>query len=320
MSSNKGVLLSVVVPVYNEGPNLEEFNKSLTASADIAADGSYEIIYCDDGSTDNTSSIIRNLIKQNKKISLLSLSRNFGKEIATTAGIHHAVGRAIMTIDADGQHPVELIIKFVNKWQRGAKVVVGIRTANRDEGFIKKIGSSWFYKIFNRLTGLKLVPGSDYRLIDHTVQQEFNQMSEHSRIIRGMVDWLGYEREFIHFKANSRMSGDAGYSLHKLVKLAVDSVISMSKSPLYLSAYLGGIIVPLSVLIGLFMVGDAVLSDPLNLNATGSAYLVVLLVFLVGILLVSQAIIGLYLSHIHTETQNRPLYIIDNQKSVGIND
>lgn len=318
MKAKSGVLLSVAVPVYNEADGLVEFHQSLSAAAAKASNGDYEIIYCDDGSLDDSNQIIRGFHAKDKHVRLIGFSRNFGKEIATTAGLHAAAGQAIITIDADGQHPPELISQFIEQWRNGAKVVIGLRQSNQGEGMVKRLGSSLFYKVFNRLTGMKLIPGaSDYRLIDRSVQQEFVRMTERSRITRGLIDWLGYPREYVEFKAGRRQSGEAGYSFKKLFKLAIDSVVSMSKSPLYLSAYLGAVVLPISVLIGLIMTIDALAGDPLNLNATGSAYVVVLLLFLVGVLLVSQGIIGLYLSHIHTETQNRPLYVVNKERSIG---
>lgn len=315
----KSVLLSIAVPVYNEAGGLAAFNKALRRYASKASGGSYEIIYCNDGSYDKSADLIKGFHKSDKRVKMVSLSRNFGKEIASTAALHAASGKAVITIDADGQHPVELIPRFVDKWRAGAKVVIGIRQSNQNEGFIKRFGSKLFYKIFNRFTGVKLIPSSsDYRLIDQAVCREFVKMTERSRITRGLIDWLGYPREYIKFKAKPRLNDQAGYSYKKLVKLAVDSVVSMSKSPLYISAWLGVIVLPISTLIGLVMAVDAALGDPLKFNAKGSAYIVVLLLFLVGVLLVSQGIIGLYLSHIHTETQNRPLYIIDTENSTGI--
>lgn len=319
MSDPKQSLLSVVVPVYNEAGGILDFNNSLIDTLQSSVGSNYEVIYCEDGSRDGTADMIKDFCKQNKNIKLLKLSRNFGKEVATTAGIHAARGQAIITIDGDGQHPVDLIPEFLSKWQAGSKVVIGVRTDNQKEGFIKKAGSKVFYRVINRLSGTKLVPNStDYRLIDYTVQQEFNRMTERGRITRGLIDWLGYKRDYIKFKAGARASGEAAYSFRKLVKLFIDSVISLSKSPLYLSAYIGAIVLPASILLGLFMVINALIGDPANIHATGSAYLVVLILFLVGILLVSQGIIGLYLSHIHTETQNRPLYIIDYEESEGV--
>jgi glycosyltransferase involved in cell wall biosynthesis len=312
-------MLSVVVPVYNEASGLIEFQKNLARCLGQLKNLDYEIIYCDDGSHDRTTDQIKHFREVDSQIKLIRLSRNFGKEVATTAGINTASGRAIITIDSDGQHPVELIPQFVEKWQAGAKVIIGVRTGNQKEGLIKRLGSKIFYKVINKLSGVKLVPNSsDFRLIDRSVQQEFNRMTERGRITRGLIDWLGYKREFIEFKANPRIAGSATYSFSKLIKLFIDSVVSMSKSPLYLSAYIGAVVLPLSILLGLFMLVNSVIGDPINLNATGSAYLVVLLMFLIGVLLVSQGIIGLYLSHIHTETQNRPLYIIDYEESEGV--
>lgn len=316
MSKSPNPAISFVVPVYNESPGLSDFNKSLLATISKLGKIHYEIIYVDDGSTDDTASLITQWHKDNSYIKLLKLSRNFGKEIATTAGIHRAQGDAVLTIDADGQHPVELIPEFIKRWRGGSKVVIGVRVANSKEGLVKRYGSKLFYWFFNRFSGIKLVPGAtDFRLIDHSVRLEFTRMNEHNRITRGLIDWLGYKRDYIDFTANPRLSGKPGYSFKKLFKLAIDSVISLSISPLYVTAYIGAVVLPISALVGLGMLINLSLGDPLSLHATGSAYVIILLLFLVGILLVSQGIIGLYLSHIHTETQDRPLYIIDKDKS-----
>jgi glycosyltransferase involved in cell wall biosynthesis len=312
-------LLSVVVPLYNESAGLAVLHDALEKVLQHATHGEYEIVYCDDGSTDNTSALVRAWHTADSRAKLVVLSRNFGKEIATSAGIHAAHGAAILMIDADGQHPVELIPEFLAKWQAGSKVVVGVRTNNQKEGLVKRYGSKWFYRLFNRFTGMKLIPGSsDFRLIDRSVQQEFVRLTERNRITRGLIDWLGYQRDYIEFTANPRLIGESGYSFRKLFKLAVDSVISLSISPLYITAYIGAFVLPLSVLLGLGMVINLLFGDPLHLHATGGAYVMILVLFLVGVLLVSQGIIGLYLSHIHTETQNRPLYVIDKAKSLGL--
>ena len=312
MTTKSATILSVVVPVYNESAGLLAFHDSLLRIVERVYPQAYEIIYCDDGSRDNSAAIIAGLQQHNPRILLLKLSRNFGKEIATTAGIDHATGRAIITLDADGQHPVNLIPEFIERWRAGSRVVIGLRTANQREGLIKRLGSKLFYSVFSRLTGIKLIAGStDFRLIDRSVQREFMRMTERNRITRGLIDWLGYERAYIEFVANPRLAGEAGYSFQKLFKLAIDSMVSMSISPLYITAYIGAVILPAAVLIGIGMLVNLLLHDPVHLRATGSAYVMVLLLFLVGVLLVSQGIIGLYLSHIHSETQNRPLYIID---------
>lgn len=319
VASSKQVIISIVVPVYNEAAGLRSFHESLIGTLRQDNVPGYEIIYVDDGSTDDTLGVIRLLHADDSSVRLVKLSRNFGKEIATTAGIHAAKGDAIVTIDADGQHPVELLPVFLGRWQAGDKVVIGLRTENQSEGAVKRYGSKLFYWLINRLAGVKLLPGAtDFRLIDRTIQQEFVRMTEHGRITRGLIDWLGYKREYVPFKANPRLHGEAGYSFRKLFKLAIDSVISLSVSPLFIAAYIGAVVLPVSVLVALAMLVNALLGDPLAWRTTGSAYVVVLLLFLVGVLLVSQGIIGLYLSHIHTETQNRPLYVVDTEQSIGV--
>ncbi len=312
-------LLSVVVPLYNEQQGLASFHKTLIEQLEQLKDYDFEVIYCNDGSVDETLSQLKALAAGDKKIRIVSLSRNFGKEIATTAGLQQARGRAVVTLDGDGQHPVELIPKFIAQWQAGHPVVIGLRSVNEREGLIKRFGSYWFYWLFNRFTGLTLIPGaSDFRLIDETVQADFNRLTEHNRITRGLIDWLGYERVYIEYQVKPRIHGQATYSFKKLCKLGIDSVISLSSSPLYVTAYIGAAVLPISVLLGLSMVTDALVGDPLEWRATGGAYVSVLVLFLIGLLLMSQGIIGLYLSHIHSETQNRPLYIIDKESSVRL--
>jgi dolichol-phosphate mannosyltransferase len=314
MNNSAQPVLSVVVPMYNEAAGIKQFHASLMAvlkDAPLA----YEVIYVDDGSLDGTAGVIAKLRASDPHVHLLKLTRNFGKEIATTAGIHAARGDAILTLDADGQHPVQTIPQFVTKWQHGAKVVVGLRSG-RKAPLIKRLGSRLFYGVFRRITGIRMDPDtSDFRLIDKSVQAEFNRMSEHNRITRGLIDWLGYRREYVPYEENVRLAGRSPYSFRKLLKLAIDSVVSLSISPLYITAYIGAVVLPVATLLGLGMAVNYFLSDPLHLHATGGAYVMVLMLFLIGVLLVSQGIIGLYLSHIHTETQNRPLYVIDTEYS-----
>lgn len=309
-------LISIVIPLYNESANLADLQTALQAVFVALPKYSFEAVYVDDGSRDDSLLVLHRLAKADKRLRIVSLTRNFGKEVATTAGLHKACGEAIITLDADGQHPVELIPEFVKRWQAGAKVVIGVCTANPRAGLLKRLGSKLFYMTINRLNGTYLVPGStDFRLIDRVVQQSFDRLTERNRITRGLIDWLGYQREYITFIANPRLAGDPSYSFSRLVKLFVDSVISLSISPLYLTAYLGIVVLPLATLLGLLMIVDKLLNDPLHLKLTGSAFVMILILFLMGVLLLSQGIIGLYLSHIHSETQNRPLYLIDEYQS-----
>ena len=316
MSKSYSPVLSIVVPLHNEADGIDQFHASLATVLKLSG-VTYEIIYCNDGSTDDTQLKIKKIAEHDRAVSIVALTRNFGKEVATTAGIEHARGAAIMMIDADGQHPVERIPDFLAAWRNGSMIVTGVRTANEHEGFVKKYGSKLFYMLLKRLSSSEVVAGTtDFRLIDQSVQIEFLRLSERRRITRGLIDWLGYQQFYITFAARERMSGTSTYSVTKLVKLAIDSFVSLSNTPLYVTAILGVIVLPISVILGIFMTFEMLIGDPLSLRITGGAFVLIMILFLVGCLLMSQGILGLYLSHIHAETQNRPLYIVDAVKSI----
>ena len=312
--------LSVIIPSYNEEASLPAFWPSLIKGIEEAVSSSYEVILVNDGSTDNTLDIIRKLAKKNGRVRCLSLSRNFGKEIATTAGMFQAKGEAVLIIDADGQHPPELIKEFVKQWQDGYDVVVGVRKSNKREGLIKRYGSKLFYRIFNKTSDMVLLPGAtDFRLIDSSVRNEFQEFTERNRITRGIIDWMGFRRTTIPFHANERIGGKATYKFSKLLGLALNSFVSLSVAPLYAISYVGLAITMGAFLIGVFVIIEQlILSDPLHLHITGTAMLVILTLFLVGIILVAQGLLAIYLSHIHSQTQNRPLFIIDRKNSIKL--
>jgi glycosyltransferase involved in cell wall biosynthesis len=309
-------LVSVVIPAYNETQNIVPFFEELTKQLDSSY--TYEFIFVDDGSTDDSAAKITQLHQTDKRVKLIAFSRNFGKELAVTAGIQHAMGDAIITIDADGQHPVEYIPKFLQVWEQGSRVVVGVRKVNKHEGFIKKYGSRLFYKLFNSLTRAELKPGStDFRLIDKQVQRVFNDLPETNRITRGLIDWLGFQRAYLYFAAKPRLHGEATYSTKKLLQLAVNSFVSLSFTPLHAFGYLGFFITLLSFVSGVFIIIEQyILKDPLGLRFTGSASLGILVVFLVGIILISQWLTSLYISRMYEETKRRPLFIVDKNRSI----
>lgn len=309
-------LISIIIPSYNEGLNVDVFYKMLREVIDKDEDHDYELLYIDDGSRDDTVEKLHRLASNDRAVRVLALSRNFGKEIATSAGIQYARGDALIMVDADGQHPAELIPEFIRKWEDGAQVVIGIRQSNHKEGPIKRYGSKLFYKLSNNMTGAQLIPGStDFRLIDKVVQEEFNRLTERSRITRGLIDWIGFKQDYVEFHANARMAGEASYDYRKLVQLALNSFVSLSIKPLYFTFYAGMVILPLSVILFIFSAIETLIGDPMHLNITGTAYLVMVVLFLLGVVLVSQGVTALYLSHIHTETQNRPLFVADMRNS-----
>jgi dolichol-phosphate mannosyltransferase len=320
MSSPSRPLVSVTVPLYNEAAGILAFHQQLLQVIKAATNNSYEIIYCDDGSTDDTAALVHKLCAKNSRVKLITLSRNFGKESALSASIHQATGDGILMLDGDGQHPVELIPDFITAWQNGADVIIGLRSDKDSESTFKRFGSWLFYKLFNRLTGQKMTPGTtDYRLIDRSVQQAFLSLTETDRITRGLIDWLGFKRQFIPVHRLARTAGAPGYTFSSLMKLATNSFVSMSSTPLYFFGYIGVFIASTSFVVGLaVLIEQIILRDPWQWQFTGSAMLGILILFLVGIILISQGVISLYISHMHSQTKGRPLYVINYKESAGI--
>ena len=320
MSSQKRTL-SVIIPVHNEAEGIKDFiNNSLLPVLEKLS-FKYELIIVNDGSTDNTLKIIQKLAQKNPKIKVLSLSRNFGKEPALSAGLRYAKGDAAITIDADGQQPPKLIPDFIKKWEQGAEIITGVRSHYTKHGIVQKLGSKLFYKLLRIMGNKSTVPGStDYRLIDRAVIDEFNKLSEHNRITRGLIDWLGFKQEYIEYIYGVRTAGKPSYNLKKLFHLAIDSFVSMSTTPLVIFGYLGIFITIGSFILGLFcIINQYILGDPLQLYWNGSVQLAIFITFLIGLLMISESITALYISHIHAETQNRPLFIIDKKESYNIN-
>ncbi|MBR2543627.1 glycosyltransferase family 2 protein [Candidatus Saccharibacteria bacterium] len=311
-------MISFVMPIHNEEEGISKFlDEEFLPIVQEISGYEKEIILVNDGSTDKTLSILQEYAKKNKEIRVVALSRNFGKEPALSAGIYVARGDAIITIDADGQQPPKLIPKFIEKWEKGAEIVTGVRDKYTKHGLIPKLGSKLFYRLLKMMGSKSTVPGStDFRLIDRVVADEFNKLSEHNRITRGLIDWLGFRQEYIYYIYGVRMAGKPSYSFKKLVHLAVDSFVSMSTTPLVIFGYIGIMITIFSFMLGMFIIiQQYILGDPLGLKWNGAVQMTVFITFLVGLVLISQAITALYISHIHAESQGRPLYIIDKKES-----
>lgn len=308
--------ITIVVPVYNEAKNVEAFCQAARqTTSPLPYD--FDMVFVDDGSTDGSADLLDTCGSKRLPVTVLRLSRNFGKEPALSAGLARARGDAVIVMDADLQHPIEKIPEFIAKWQQGADVVVGVRKQYSKRGFTKVWGSRLFYKVLNAISETEIVPHStDYRLLSREVVDQFNRLTEHGRMTRGLIAWLGYDRDYVYFKENPRLAGTAGYSVTKLTRLAIASFVANSLFPLRFAGYLGAGISSLAGVTLLFMVVERfILNDPLQLRFTGPAVLAVFIVFLVGIILSALGIIALYIGAIHAEVLNRPLYIIRDQKT-----
>lgn len=315
--------VSLVVPFYNEDAGIDRFldNHLIPELEKLTKSYNFEVILVDDGSKDKSVEKVKNseFFTKKSKIDkhLICFSRNFGKEMALAAGIKHATGDAVIMIDADGQHPVETIPKMIEEWEKGARIVTAVREHSKTK---HNLASAMYYKMLKMSGTHTMAAGTmDFRLIDRAVAEEYNRFAEHNRITRGLIDWLGYPQKYIKVKLNNRMSGKATYSHRKLVSLAIDSFTSMSRTPLAIFGYLGVFIAFFSLIIGLFdLIEQYLLGDPMHLEWNGTVALCFFISFLVGLVLISQATTALYVSQIHTEAKNRPLFVIDYEKSINI--
>lgn len=310
-------LLSLIIPAYNEAKNLPHLLSEIVTVCE-SLPTTYEVLIVNDGSTDDTLEVAEALARQHgSKVRVINFSRNFGKESATTAGYRLAQGDAVMAIDADLQHPPALIPQFVEKWQAGSDVVIGVRHNTAGDSLLKRLGSLFYYKIINSMSETLIVPrATDFRLLDRQVVDELNKLTEHSRMTRGLIDWLGFRRDYLYFTAPDRLHGEASYSFWKLVKLATESFIAHSLFPLRLAGYLGMFIMALSGLLGVVMIVDRYI-DTLGFNFSGPAILANIILFLVGIVLIMLGLLSFYIGQIYHDAQNRPLYVVQKKTYSG---
>lgn len=313
-------LISIIIPIYNEKENIPLFFEEFLKINEQLKDAySFELIFVNDGSADSSINELYKIEDNNKTnivIKILDFARNFGKEIALTAGIENSDGDACLMIDADLQHPMELIPDFIKKWEEGFDVVIGIRKSNKGEGIVKKLGSKLYYFIMNKISDTKITPrATDFRIIDKSVIDAFLKFTERKRMTRALIDWLGFKREYIYFDANERKFGKPSYNVAKLIKLALSSFVSHSLFPLKVTGYLGMFITLSFGGFGLFLlIGRYFTYNSFALSFTGSALVAVFNAFLIGIVLSSLGLIALYIANIENEVKNRPLYIIRKRR------
>jgi polyisoprenyl-phosphate glycosyltransferase len=301
--------ITIITPIYNEEESIPLFYNAIKTTTETLP-YVWSILFVNDGSTDSSAQKIEALARQDTSLGYIEFSRNFGKEAATTAGLHACEGDAAILIDSDLQHPVELIPVFLERWESGHDVVVGVRESSQSDSPIKRTGSRLFYKLMHLMAETEMVPrATDYRLLDRSVIDEFKRFTEHERMTRGLIDWLGYKRSIVPFKANERVAGTAQYSIQKLWQLAISSFVSHSLVPLRVAGYLGVFIVVCSIPLGIVMVIDHYFY-PLGFNFSGPAMLADIILFLIGIVLICMGLLAYYIGHIYQETRNRPIYVV----------
>ncbi len=301
-------IISVVVPMYfEEEVAMACYTRITQVMKEIEYD--YEIIFVNDGSRDNTKEILKEIANRDKKAKIINFSRNFGHQMAVTAGIDKASGNAIIIIDADLQDPPELIKDMISLWRKGADVVYAVRKARKGETLFKVITAKYFYKFLNFMTNINIPKDTgDFRLIDRKVAEVFKSMPESNRFIRGMISWVGFEQVPIEYVRNERYAGKTKYPLKKMLKFATDAIISFSIKPLKLIELLGGISIIISIILLIYAIIDRILN-----NTSGWASIIVAISFFSGVQLISLGMIGEYIARIYEENKKRPLYIISEE-------
>lgn len=317
----KGVLkkskvdISVIIPMFNESENiaflLREVNQALSAIY-----LPYEIICVNDGSNDSTLSDLLNHMNNYNQLKIISFSRNFGKEIALTAGLRYAAGRAVIPIDADLQDPPELIVDLVKKWQEGYDVVYAQRTSRQGETWTKRFTALWFYKIIRKFSYISIPPNTgDFRLLDRSVVDVINQMPERTRFMKGLFAWVGFKQTVVYFERSPRYAGSTKWNYWKLWNFALDGITSFSLAPLKIWSYLGFVIAISSFIYAFFILIRTIV---LGVDTPGYASLVVILLFLSGVQMISLGILGEYLGRVYEEVKQRPLYLV--RETYGFDD
>ncbi|MBD2057725.1 glycosyltransferase family 2 protein [Oculatella sp. FACHB-28] len=309
------VQISVVVPLHNEEPNINYFFERLESVLE-GLGLAYEIVCVDDGSKDNT---LRQLVAhhhRNPSIKVVSLSRNFGKEIALTAAIDHAIGAAVIPIDADLQDPPELIADMIAQWQQGYDVVYATRKSRQGESWLKRFTANVFYRVIGHMSTVEIPRNTgDFRLLDRRVVEVLKQMTERTRFMKGLFAWVGFRQTFILYDRAERYKGRTKWNYWRLWNLAVDGITSFSVLPLKVWSYVGFSLAITTFLYAMFLIIRTLIS---GIDVPGYASLMVAILFIGGVQLLTLGIIGEYLGRVYEEVKGRPLYLVRNSYGIDV--
>jgi glycosyltransferase involved in cell wall biosynthesis len=300
--------LTVVVPAFNEGESLREFHARLAAVLD-RLDLTSDVLYVDDGSSDDTYAVMESLRAGDARVATLKLSRNFGKELALTAGLDHVDADAVVVIDADLQDPPELIPEFVRWWREGFDVVYGTRSSRAGESRLKKFTAAAFYRVMERLSATPVPRDTgDFRLLNRRALDALKKLRERQRFMKGLFAWLGYRQKAVVYERDARFAGSSKFNYWRLWNFALEGITSFSGAPLKVATYVGVFTALLAFVFGLFILGKALLfGDPVR----GYPTLMLAILFLGGVQLMALGMIGEYLGRLYVEVKQRPLYLVD---------
>ena len=299
--------ISIVVPLYNEEKNIRLMHDRLVSSI-LKITSNFEIIYVNDGSKDNSFLELLKLSNEDERVKYINFSRNFGHQIAVTAGLEYSKGAAVVIIDGDLQDPPEVIPEMYALYKEGFEVVYGQRLIRKGESFLKKITAKYFYRILKKITNINIpVDTGDFRLIDRKIVNDLKNMPEQNKFLRGQIAWLGYRQTSIFFERDERKFGETGYPFSKMLKFALDGITGFSDVPLQFVTKTGIFISFISFLVILYAIFSHFI---LERTITGWTSLIISSMFIGGVQLISVGIIGEYISRINKNVQNRPLYIV----------
>ncbi len=300
-------LISIVVPMYFEEEVAQECYNRLK-SVMLQNNINYELVFVNDGSTDRTMEILSEISANDYRTKVVNFARNFGHQIAVTAGIAAAKGDAIVIIDADLQDPPEVIPELIAKWEEGYEVVYAKRKQRKGETWFKLLTAKYFYKFLNYMSDIDIPKDTgDFRIIDRKVADVFNQMTERNRFIRGMMSWVGFRQTYVEYERDERFAGETKYPLKKMIKFASDGIIAFSTKPLRIVMSLGLLSVLISIIVLLYTITVKIIG---NDTQTGWASIMVAITFFSGIQLLGLGIVGQYIARIYDESKNRPIYIV----------
>jgi len=303
-------LVSIVSPVYQEEEGIEEFHRRLVAAMEGIDDLAFEVVYVNDGSKDRSLDLLEKIAADDGRVRVVDLSRNFGHQVALSAGVDHAVGDAVVVIDSDLQDPPEVIPEMIQRWRDGFKVVYGVRISRAGETRFKLLTSKIYYGLMDRISEVPLPrQAGDFRLLDRKVVDVLDQMPERNRYVRGMVAWVGFPQCAVEYERDPRFAGSTNYTLARMVRLALDGLTSFSDRPLRLATQLGVIVMALSFAVA----GWTIIASLFNIGSTsrGWSSLMAVMLLLGGVQLLCIGVLGEYLGRVYRETKGRPLYVVN---------